>query len=100
MRYSRGRPIWFCNQQHFKCYLQSFLKQTSPEISDEITKRAQTRLSELKEENLNISPYSQQAILNEELIYELTFIIDGKESVTKNERYACPEEERRAPEAP
>jgi hypothetical protein len=84
---SWGGSIIFCSRKHFMAWLNfnrpQFVRVPSPEL---IANRAQILLDELKDVNLRSSPQDPGAIIRESIIYELTFILEGHERVTKQER--------------
>lgn len=88
MSYSRGRPIFFHNQACFVKYLQKNRPAIPADLQlpVEAYQRLQVRIQELKEEVLFNSPNSHRALVDEAIIYEFMFILDGKPSVTIQER--------------
>lgn len=84
-----ARKIMFCDSRCFNSYLSAnrpFLKVVNMETCG-IAQRALTRLEEMKSEILFDKPDSDKVLVGEEIIYELTFIVEGRETVTKGERY-------------
>jgi len=84
-----ARKIVFCDMRCFNSYLalNRPLVKIPNGSSLDIAQRAAERLEEIKAEVLFSPPECDKSLVEEELIYELTFIIEGKEHVTKGERY-------------
>jgi len=86
-----ARKVVFCDSRCFQAYLAANRPLTK--IVDgsalDIAQRALTRLEDIKAEILFDKPDSDRTMVEEEVIYELMFIINGKEEVTKGERYEC-----------
>ena len=83
------RKVVFCNSVCFSRYLAANRPIVKiPEGSSlDIAQRALERLEEIKTEVLFAPPECVKSMVEEEVIYELTFIVNGKEEVTKGERY-------------
>lgn len=84
-----ARKIVFCNTRCFNSYLAAnrpLIKIPAGSCLD-IAQRAAERLEEIKAEVLFSPPECDKSLVEEEIIYELTFIVEGKEQVTKGERY-------------
>lgn len=83
------RKVVFCNSACFGRYLTA--NRPLVKIPDgsplDIAQRASERLEEMKAEVLFSKPDCDLSLVEEEIIYELTFIVHGKEQVTKGERY-------------
>ena len=83
------RKVVFCNTVCFRHYLAA--NRPIVKIPDgsslDIAQRASERLEEIKAEILFSPPECDKSMVEEEVIYELTFILEGKEQVTKGERY-------------
>ena len=84
-----ARKVVFCDSRCFNAYLAAnrpIIKIPAGSCLD-IAQRASERLEEIKAEVLFSPPECDKSLVEEEVIYELTFIIEGKEHVTKGERY-------------
>jgi hypothetical protein len=84
-----ARKVVFCDARCFRSYLSANHPciKIPPGSSLDIAQRASERLEEIKAEVLFSPPECDKSLVEEEVIYELTFIIEGKEHVTKGERY-------------
>lgn len=84
-----ARKVVFCDSRCFGAYLSEnrpMPKFDQPAALD-IARRATARLDELKADVLFSKPDADKSLVVEEIIYDLTFIVEGRESVTKGERY-------------
>lgn len=92
-KYLHGRIIILCSQ---KCFV-DYLNKNRPFVGADTMpavmafKRAAARLEKLKIDVLYTIPGSHHNHILEELIFELTYVIEGHESVTKDERYGAGE---------
>ena len=96
-----ARKVIFCDSRCFNSYLAAnrpIIKIPDGSALD-IAQRAMERLEDIKAEVLFNKPDSDFALVEEEVIYELTFIMEGREQVTKDERYA-PMQQLCAPQRP
>jgi len=86
-----ARKVAFCDSRCFGRYLAANRPIVKiPEGSSlDIAQRAAERLEEMKADVLFSPPDAVKSLVDEEIIYELTFIVEGKEIVTKGERYGC-----------
>lgn len=90
-RYARGgRLVAFCSSKCFKAYiLSNFIpKCFSPVEKKPVVERLDSVMTELKTDCLFLPDSSPQKIVNEEVIWFLTFIKEGREIVTRHERAA------------
>jgi len=92
------RKIIFCDMRCFNSYLAANrpLIKIDNTVSKDIAQRATARLDDIKAEVLFSTPDCKKTLISEEIIYELTTIIEGTERVTKGERYECMSELRSA----
>jgi hypothetical protein len=84
-----ARKVVFCDSRCYHAYLAAnrpLVKFDQPAALD-IARRATARLDELKADVLFSKPDADKSLVVEEIIYDLTFIVEGRESVTKGERY-------------
>jgi hypothetical protein len=96
-----SRKVVFCNSRCFQSYLAAnrpIIKIDQPAALD-MARRASARLEELKADVLFGKPDAIPSLVSEEIIYELTFIVSGREEVTKGDRYECLPD-MRAPQRP
>lgn len=82
------RMVAFCNSDCFKKYLAVNFSPKPFAIPERkpIIERLDTALVDLKAESLFLPDHSQQKIVDEEIIYFLTYIKEGREVVTRHER--------------
>jgi hypothetical protein len=88
MSYTRGRPIIFHNQQCLENYLKKNRVNVPQDlqITVNIYQRLLSRVEELKTEILFNSPNSHQTLVDEAILFEFSFILDGKPTVSLQER--------------
>ena len=86
-----ARKVVFCNSACFGRYLAANrpiirIPHNSPL---DIACRAAERLAELRADVLFHPQEDTQCLIDEEIMFELHYIIEGREEVTKGDRYEC-----------
>jgi hypothetical protein len=88
MSYTRGRPVIFHNQQCLAQYLKKNRVNIPQDlqITVDIYQRLISRAEELKTEVLFNSPNSHQTLVDEAVLFEFSFLLSGKPTVTIQDR--------------
>ena len=96
------RKVVFCNSVCFGRYLAANRPIIRIPVNSplDIARRAAERLEELRADVLFHLQGDTKCLIDEEIMFELHYIIEGKEEVTKGERYECLPNVRAAQPAP